>query len=398
MISAPLHPSETARLQDLLQLEVLDSSDEAAFDELTQLASAICGTNISLISLVDHDRQWFKSRVGLSATETARDIAFCSHAILQDEVFEVKDASLDKRFSDNPLVTEDPSIRFYAGAPLLTQNGYPIGTLCVIDQTPKSLNKTQTQALKTLAKQVINQLEIRLHNRQLARMQKEQEQVMTMLAHDLRTPFNGILSLSRILKEKAGSVTPERLQALSSSILESSIKVYQLLDEILQWSRNNIQSVQPTLITTSVEAPVFETIEFMQEAFNYKNITVTYDIPNNLKAVADASLLKTVIRNLLANAVKFSPVDGEINIHAASNNHQIELSIMDNGKGVDKNTAEQLFNQNVQSQAGSRGEQGLGIGLKNCHDFMHKMNGAIRLDTSYEHGAKFIISLPASNE
>ena len=177
MISAALHPEETYRIEELLRYEVLDTEDEKALDDLTELASVICGTSISLISLVDKDRQWFKSRVGLSAQETPREIAFCSHAILQDEIFEIPDALEDKRFLDNPLVTGAPDIRFYAGMPLISSSGMPIGTLCVIDTVPKKLDKKQQLALNTLAKQVISQLELRLHNRHLQRIQEDHKKI-----------------------------------------------------------------------------------------------------------------------------------------------------------------------------------------------------------------------------
>jgi signal transduction histidine kinase len=396
MISAPVHPDESARLQDLIRLEVLDTEDEAAFDDITQLASIICGTNISLISLIDSDRQWFKSRVGLGAEETGRDIAFCSHAILQEHVFEVSDTLEDNRFSDNPLVTDDPNIRFYAGAPLVTDNGFPIGTLCVIDQDPKTLTADQTLALKTLAKQVISQLELRLHNRQLARMQKEQEQLLAMMAHDLRSPFNGILGLSRILHEKSDSVTPERVQAMSSSILESSIKVYQLLDELLQWSRNRLGAVTVSLDTVSVEKLTLETIEFMQEAFKYKQLTVQQDVASDLFIQADASLTKTVIRNLLANAIKYSPESSHITVSAKQNGDNIELSVTDQGKGVSPEKIKLLFIDRMQSTEGTSGETGFGIGLNICHDFTKKQNGDIWLNKDYTQGAQFIISLPAT--
>ena len=396
MISAPVHPDESARLQDLIRLEVLDTEDEAAFDDITQLASIICGTNISLISLVDTDRQWFKSKVGLGAAETGRDIAFCSHAILQEQVFEVSDTLEDERFSDNPLVTDDPSIRFYAGAPLITDNGFPIGTLCVIDQEPKTLTADQTLALKTLAKQVISQLELRLHNRQLARMQKEQEQLLAMMAHDLRSPFNGILGLSRILHEKSDSVTPERVQAMSSSILESSIKVYQLLDELLQWSRNRLGAVTVNLENVSVEKLTLETIEFMQEAFKYKQLTIQQDVASDLFIQADASLTKTIIRNLLANAIKYSPESSHITVSAKQNGDNIELSVTDQGKGVSPEKIKLLFIDRMQSTEGTSGETGFGIGLNICHDFTKKQNGDIWLNKDYTQGAQFIISLPAT--
>lgn len=396
MISAPVHPDESVRLQDLIRLEVLDTEDEAAFDDITQLASIICGTNISLISLVDTDRQWFKSKVGLGAAETGRDIAFCSHAILQEQVFEVSDTLKDERFSDNPLVTDDPSIRFYAGAPLITDNGFPIGTLCVIDQDPKTLTADQTLALKTLAKQVISQLELRLHNRQLARMQKEQEQLLAMMAHDLRSPFNGILGLSRILHEKSDSVTPERVQAMSSSILESSIKVYQLLDELLQWSRNRLGAVTVSLENVSVEKLTLETIEFMQEALKYKQLTIQQDVASDLFIQADASLTKTIIRNLLANAIKYSPESSHITVSAKQNGDNIELSVTDQGKGVSPEKIKLLFIDRMQSTEGTSGETGFGIGLNICHDFTKKQNGDIWLNKDYTQGAQFIISLPAT--
>lgn len=159
---APTPFNESRRLQALKNYRVLDSSPEQAYDDLTTLASAICKAPIALISLIDRDRQWFKARVGLDTLQTPRELAFCAHAILQpDYVFEVPDAQLDPRFSGNPLVTGDPNIRFYAGAPLVSADGMPIGTICVIDRMPRALAEEERKALQSLSRQVVAQLELR---------------------------------------------------------------------------------------------------------------------------------------------------------------------------------------------------------------------------------------------
>ena len=157
----PLPPNEAERLRTLRLFRILDSGSEDAFDQLTRLAAATCDTPISVITLVDENRQWFKSKVGLSVSETSRDVAFCAHAILQDDVFIVGDTSQDARFASNPLVTSEPSIRFYAGAPLTMADGLSLGTLCVIDRKPRQLTPAQLDALKVLRQAVVTQLQLR---------------------------------------------------------------------------------------------------------------------------------------------------------------------------------------------------------------------------------------------
>ena len=159
VIAKPVN--EEGRIAALEKYAILDTDPEQPFDDLTLLASFVCKTPTALISLVDEDRQWFKSRVGMDASETSRDIAFCSTAILQADVLVVPDALLDERFRDNPLVASDPHIRFYAGAPLINEDGYALGTLCVVDRTPRELATEQREALKALSRLVLAQLEFR---------------------------------------------------------------------------------------------------------------------------------------------------------------------------------------------------------------------------------------------
>jgi GAF domain-containing protein len=166
---------EKKRLNVLWQYDVLDSVPEGVFDDLTELAARICEAPIALISLVDENRQWFKSKVGVTINETSRDISFCARAIQQDGLFIIPDATQDARFANNPLVTSDPKIRFYAGAPLITPDGHALGTLCVIDKVPRELRNDQQQALLVLARHVMTQLELRRHARELAEAHKARE-------------------------------------------------------------------------------------------------------------------------------------------------------------------------------------------------------------------------------
>jgi len=169
--------NEKQRLKVLWQYSVLDTVPEEIFDDLTELAARICEAPIALITLVDEKRQWFKSKVGISIQETSRDISFCAHAIKQPELFIIPDATKDARFSNNPLVISDPKVRFYAGAPLISPDGYALGTLCVIDKVPRQLRPGQEQALRILARHVMSQLELRRRALELADANRARDQI-----------------------------------------------------------------------------------------------------------------------------------------------------------------------------------------------------------------------------
>ena len=180
-MKAPLPCNENDRLSALRQYKILDTDPEKSFDDLTFIASFICQTPIALVSIVDEDRQWFKSRVGLDVSETSRDVSFCAHTILAHKLMVVADTMQDVRFLDNPLVIDDPKIRFYAGAPFYTPEGHPLGTLCVIARTPKTLSEEQQQTLQALSRQVSTQLEFRRNLMEL----KETLNTITLLGRIL---------------------------------------------------------------------------------------------------------------------------------------------------------------------------------------------------------------------
>lgn len=254
-MKVPLTNHEAARLEALYQYEILDTETEESFDALTRLTAQICGTPIALVSLLDAGRQWFKSKVGLEAKETPRDLAFCAHTVLQPEILIVPDALADCRFATNPLVTSAPQIRFYAGVPLITPSGHALGTLCVIDYVPREITPLQVEALRSLGHQVMAQLELRRHVAELARtatefkqtaealrQQTEREQLVALIAQHIRQSLKleEILSTTvsevrqflkadrvfiyRFLADWSGVVTVESVNSGCLSILGRKIK------------------------------------------------------------------------------------------------------------------------------------------------------------------------------
>ena len=170
MTAAPIPENESDRLACLWDCQILDTFRETAFDDITSLAASLCETPVALVSLVDERRQWFKSAVGTDLPETGRDESFCAHAIAGSDPFIIRDATADPRTSDNSLVTGPPGIRFYAGVPLITDDGFAIGTLCVIDTISRDLTPQQIDILRKLASQVVTQIELRRGHRRLAEM------------------------------------------------------------------------------------------------------------------------------------------------------------------------------------------------------------------------------------
>ena len=180
-MKTPVTENEAVRLDALRRYEILDTPPEQAFDELTSLAAYVCGAPIALITLADEDRLWFKSRIGLTAKETPREVSFCAKTIHQTDLFVITDTQADEQYRNHPMVISDPHIRFYAGAPLINPEGHPLGTLCVIDIRPREISEEQKEALRSLARQVTGQLELRRKIADLARAISDREKTQQEL-------------------------------------------------------------------------------------------------------------------------------------------------------------------------------------------------------------------------
>ena len=250
---APVQPvvsdGEAKRLAALRRYRILDTDPEQAFDDLALLASQICGTPMALITLVDADRQWFKARVGISVSETSRSISFCAHAIRQNGLFVVPDAREDLEFRDNPLVTGDPHIRFYAGAPLVTHDGHALGTLCIVDQVPRTLTPQQKEALQALKRQAEAQIELRgsLIELKSALAERDRaEEAQERLIAQLRSALANLSKLSALIPYCSACQFNMTVPADPMQIPTISAGVMQMLAE-KQWPENDMMRIELAL-------------------------------------------------------------------------------------------------------------------------------------------------------
>lgn len=237
---------ERMRIEALQQYHILDTAPERQFDDLTQLIAGICETPMAIITLLDAERQWFKSRIGIGVSETAREIAFCNFAIQQRDLFIVRDSHQDPRFIDNPLVTGDPYIRFYAGTPLVTEDGYPLGTLAVLDRVPRDMSEVQKNALRVLGREVVAQLELRKSIAMLSEALHDKELYEEQLRHSHHELERRVADRTRALHEANETLQREAEQRgkealLSEAIINSLPGVFYLFDKdgrFVRWNRN----------------------------------------------------------------------------------------------------------------------------------------------------------------
>jgi signal transduction histidine kinase len=418
---APAFPADEAeRLEYLQSLDILDTAPESEFDQLVQLASAICGTPIALVTLVDHDRQWFKARLGLDVSETSREVSFCGHTILQKDIMEIPDTHKDNRFHDNPLVTNDPNIRFYAGIPLTTQNGFNLGSLCVIDSKPRILTDEQKLYLKILGRQVVLQIELRQHlHLQTERLKKIEEQnreinslleskdkllaelsesnqtkdkILSVISHDLRSPLSSLKTIVDLFEGgKMDEATTRQITAQVNKSIGFSID---LLDNLVRWSKKQLEGFQVIKTPFNLHNLVSGISERLETRFQSKGNMLINEVNPELIIHADEDLIRMVLRNLINNANKFTE-NGSIKVGVISAMSQWTVYVKDTGPGMSDDQVATLFSWNVtQNKSYDNVVESTGLGLIICRDFIKLHNGKIWAESKLGEGSTFLFSIP----
>ena len=393
----PVIPTnEAARLKNLYSYQLLDTLPEQSYDDLVSIAANICKTPISLVSLVDKDRCWFKAKFGLNQSEAPREIAYAAHAINQpDEIMVVEDALKDERFFDCPLVLDDPPMRFYVGTPLVSNQGFALGTLCVIDKVPRQLTPEQIQTLKKLANQIVAQFELRKKmleveqlNNQLNAAYQEMESFSYSVAHDLKAPLKGMQGYIQLLQEEYIGQLDVDAQEMFKEVVASANKMENLVADIMHLSKVTRDTLQLDDINLTNLCLVI--IQDLAIAEDY-----TIKISSNLTTYGDKRLIKTAMTNLIGNAAKYSSkvADPIIEIGQTRHKDQSIFFIKDNGVGFDMATAANIFKPFTRLHGESEFE-GSGIGLAIVDRIIKRHNGRIWAESELGKGACFYFSFP----
>lgn len=392
MIEAPIPEDDRQRLAALVELGILDTPAEARFDRITRIARDLFGVPIALISLVDERRQWFKAASGLDSRETPRSISFCGHAILGADALVVEDALEDPRFADNPLVTGEPRVRFYAGMPLRAHSGWKLGTLCLIDRTPRRFGSEDVRRLADLAAWAESEL-----NRAAAveaATAEMRDTFVRLVSHELRTPVTSILGALDLIH--AGVAEGAEADSLTSIAREGAGRLSRVVHDIVEIAQ--FDAGHQKFAVAAVElAPLAAAATVACEAAAFQSgIRLARDIPPDLVVQADARRLARILGILLDNALRFSPAGGSVVVAAQRlDQDRARLSVSDSGPGIPAAHVPRLFRPFVQADAAdNRHHGGVGLGLAISQRLAAAMGARLGYEPGEAGGSRFFIDLP----
>ncbi|MCO8271136.1 GAF domain-containing sensor histidine kinase [Actinoplanes sp. TRM 88003] len=391
--------AEQQRLAALRGYGVLDTEPESDFDDIAVLAAQLCRTPIALVSLVDADRQWFKAHIGLDMCETSREDSFCAHAMYSVDVMQVPDARLDPRFQNNPLVTGAPHIVFYAGAPLVTSTGEVLGSLCVIDHEPRLLTPAESQGLRTLARHVVAQLELRQYargidaaNERLREADKLKDEFISRVTHELRTPLTSINGYLEMLAEDG--VAPAAEVEFLSRIRRNSDRLMALVDDMLLAAQAGPDQLRLTKRRLDLAELSRAAVVRNQVLAEGRGLEIRAEASEPVLVEADEARMVQVIERLVLNAVKFTP-RGSITVGAAVRGDRVELTVRDTGIGMSAADRERVLAPFRRSADAERAEvQGAGLGLSIVKAIVEGHGGSVRIESEPARGAAVVVTLP----
>lgn len=395
----PLPANELERLAALRRYNILDTLPDTAFDDATKLVSYICGVPIAHISFIDESRQWFKSEIGIGVSEVPREITFCRYTILDTKMVEINDTFENERFKDDPNVTGGFNVRFYAGVPLTTPDGYNIGTLCAIDHVTKELNENQRNALSIIAKHVISQLELGTKNIELAAQKKIAERAvlakdsfLANMSHEIRTPLNAIIGFTDLL---AQTNLDETQRDYINSVQIAGENLLLIVNDILDLSK--IESGNLT-----IETIPFNLKTTLKHVYNLLKIKVPKDVEFNLfldadmpeMVIGDQGRLNQILVNLIGNALKFTH-EGEVTVSVKmvdeiDSHYSLKFSVKDTGIGIPPKKLKTIFDRFTQAEdSTTRKFGGTGLGLNIVKQLIELQNAEINVKSQQDRGSEF---------
>jgi len=399
MIAPQIPKNERARLDALMTYKILDTIPEKDFDDITLLAAEICNAPISLITLIDEHRQWFKSKVGITGIEeTPRVNAICAHAINNpNELLIIEDTSKDERFFDNPYVIGAPYVSYYAGMPLTDSDGFTVGTLCVIDDHPRNLEEYQLESLRKLGNQVSKLLELRKnnikltesHNTLLSRYE-DLEQFSSVVSHDLKSPLNNIMQLTKMFKDEYGNSVDAAGNQMLDYIFQSSEELKKLIDGILNYYKyDNLNVEQKEKIILR------EFGKYIIGLLNIKN-DFKFILPKKeVELHSNAIALGQILYNLISNSIKYNDKEkGVISIGFSQTETENIISVTDNGTGIDAANFDKIFEVfQTLGQNDRFHTKGTGLGLSTVKKMAEKLLGHIEVESEKGKGTTFKVFL-----